>query len=82
MRANQAGIGVRAMARLLRQCHGRVLLRDPEMPAPGPQPLPHPKIAGEAVFEVIEGWYNPHRRHSALGYLSPANFEQQLRGPA
>ena len=28
-----------------------------------------------AVFEFIEGWYNPHRRHSALGYESPVNFE-------
>ena len=26
-----------------------------------------------AVFEFIEGWYNPHRRHSALDYLSPIN---------
>ena len=31
-----------------------------------------------AVFEYLEGWYNPHRRHSALGYLSPAQFERQL----
>jgi putative transposase len=29
-----------------------------------------------AVFEFLEGWYNPHRRHSALGYLSPAEFER------
>ena len=29
-----------------------------------------------AIFEYIEGWYNPHRRHSALGYLSPLNFER------
>jgi putative transposase len=29
-----------------------------------------------AVFDFIEGWYNPHRRHSALGYKSPARFEQ------
>jgi putative transposase len=30
-----------------------------------------------AVFEFLEGWYNPHRRHSALGYLSPAEFERR-----
>lgn len=30
-----------------------------------------------AVFTWIEGWYNPRRRHSALGYLSPMNFEQK-----
>ncbi len=30
-----------------------------------------------AVFQYIEGWYNPHRRHSALDYLSPANYERK-----
>ena len=29
-----------------------------------------------AVFEYIEGWYNPHRRHSALDYQSPINYER------
>jgi putative transposase len=29
-----------------------------------------------AVFEFIEAWYNPHRRHSALDYLSPINYER------
>ena len=29
-----------------------------------------------ALFEYIEGWYNPQRRHSALSYLSPAEFEK------
>jgi len=29
-----------------------------------------------AVFEFIEGWYNPNRRHSGLGYLSPLAFER------
>lgn len=28
------------------------------------------------VFDFIEGWYNPHRRHSALGYRSPIQFER------
>jgi putative transposase len=28
-----------------------------------------------AVFAYIEGFYNPRRRHSALGYLSPADYE-------
>jgi putative transposase len=30
-----------------------------------------------AVFEFIEGWYNPHRRHSALDYESPVSYEQK-----
>ena len=34
-----------------------------------------PVEARSAVFRYIEGWYNPKRRHSALGYQSPANFE-------
>src|SRR5262249_42280704 len=28
-----------------------------------------------AVFDFIEGWCNPHRRHSALGYQSPIDYE-------
>ncbi len=35
-----------------------------------------PAEARMAVFEFIEGWYNPHRRHSALDYLSPINYER------
>jgi transposase InsO family protein len=23
----------------------------------------------------MEGWYDPRRRHSTLGYLSPADYE-------
>jgi putative transposase len=30
-----------------------------------------------AVFEWIETWYNRRRRHSALGYLSPLEYESQ-----
>ncbi len=30
-----------------------------------------------AVFGFIEGWYNPHRRHSSLGYQSPMAYEEK-----
>jgi putative transposase len=30
-----------------------------------------------AVFDYIEAFYNPRRRHSALAYLSPAEFERR-----
>lgn len=38
---------------------------------------PHEE-ARRAVFDHIEVWYNRQRRHSALGYRSPADFERQL----
>ena len=33
--------------------------------------------ARSAIFQFVEGFYNPRRRHSALGYLSPNEFERQ-----
>ena len=35
-----------------------------------------------AVFDFIEGWYNPRRRHSALDYESPINFERRQEAAA
>ena len=35
-----------------------------------------------AIFEFIEGFYNRRRRHSALGYRSPADYEAAHRGAA
>ena len=30
-----------------------------------------------AIFDFIEGFYNNKRRHSSIGYLSPAEFERR-----
>ena len=35
-----------------------------------------------AALEYIEGFYNRQRIHSAVGYLSPAEYEEQFRGAA
>jgi putative transposase len=48
------------------------------------QSFPTRGDARRVLFDYIEGFYNPRRRHSALGYLSPAEWErrwwsQQLR---
>ncbi len=32
-----------------------------------------------AVFSYLEGWYNPARLHSALGYRSPIAYEKEQR---
>lgn len=37
--------------------------------------------ARTALFTWIEGWYNPRRRHSSIGYLSPMNFERKHNEP-
>ncbi len=36
-----------------------------------------PAEARTAVFDFIEGWYNPTRRHSSLDYESPLTFEHR-----
>jgi len=38
--------------------------------------------ARSMIFDYIETFYNSHRRHSSLGYLSPAQFEQQTQSRA
>jgi putative transposase len=35
--------------------------------------------ARSAVFAFIEGFYNPRRRHSSIGYLSPIDYEHRCR---
>lgn len=43
---------------------------------------PTRRQARTAIFEFIEGFYNRQRRHSALGYQSPAEFELNHRAAA
>jgi len=38
--------------------------------------------AKRALFEYIEVFYNQRRRHSTIGYISPAAFEQQAHSAA
>ena len=38
--------------------------------------------ARRAIFRYIETWYNRKRRHSTLGYISPAEYEAQLMAAA
>jgi hypothetical protein len=38
--------------------------------------------ARSAVFQFIEGFYNPRRRHSSIGYLSPINYERRHQAAA
>jgi putative transposase len=39
--------------------------------------FPNKADAKSALFSYIEGWYNPSRRHSSIGYLAPNVFEQR-----
>jgi len=32
-----------------------------------------------AVFDYIETFYNPRRRHSSFGYLSPEEYERMIK---
>jgi putative transposase len=44
------------------------------------RPWPTRRAAQQAIFEWIEVFYNRQRAHSALGYRSPAAYEQELAG--
>ncbi len=32
-----------------------------------------------AIFEYIEGWYNRKRIHSAIGYITPQQKDEELK---
>ena len=65
--------------RLGQRGHGELLLL-PQDRADGGQGLPTRDDQARAdVFDYIERFYNPRRRHSTLGYLSPVEFEEKMR---
>ena len=35
--------------------------------------------ARREIFQYIEGWYNPFRRHSGINYFSPNRFEERFK---
>ena len=41
------------------------------------QPWPTRRVATDAVADYIEGFYNPYRLHSSLGYVSPNECERR-----
>jgi transposase InsO family protein len=41
------------------------------------RPWPTKHEARTAIHDYIGAFYNPHRRHSSLGYLSPMDYERQ-----
>jgi len=44
--------------------------------------FPTRQAAKSAIFEYLEAFYNARRLHSALGYKSPARFEEARIGEA
>ncbi|WP_151682025.1 integrase core domain-containing protein, partial [Weizmannia acidilactici] len=40
------------------------------------------QAARRALFEFIEGWYNRKRIHSCLGYMTPQETEDSIKGAA
>ena len=62
----------------LRQRSSRLVLRHLRNRAAPPGPLRQPDRDRSAIFDPIEGFYNPHRRHSAIGYHLPTNYERSI----
>ncbi len=46
------------------------------------QAWPTHAAAQVAIFEYMEVWYNRRRRHSTLGYVTPAGYESPAREQA
>lgn len=62
---------------LLRQRDDRVVLESDAGRAPRPADLADLAELANAIFEYFEIFHNRQRRHSALGMLTPTEFEAQ-----
>ena len=58
-----------------RQHDVRNFLRHPRIRVDRPTPLREEGQSAHRRVRFIEGFYNPSRRHSSVGYLSPAEFK-------
>src|SRR5215475_2647567 len=63
--------------KLLRQRHGGDVLQDPEIELVWRTIFCTRQEADEAIGRYIDGFYNPVRRHSALDFTSPTQFEKR-----
>lgn len=45
----------------------------------GPAQLEKQDRGEDGALHLLEGWHNPRRLHSSLGYLSPITFEEKHR---
>ena len=59
-------------------CCGRIILGDIESRVLRPALVAHPRAAKLAVGDWIERVYNRRRRHSALGMISPVDYENRF----
>ncbi|MET9977628.1 IS3 family transposase [Streptomyces microflavus] len=77
-----AGFGVRLSVGRTGQCWDNALAESffstIKRELLGTSAWPSRAAARTATFDFIEGWYNLHRLHSSLGYLSPAGYETAL----
>ena len=62
--------------------HIRLPQRPAELDGQALAPFRTRAEAKMAIFDYIEAWYNPKRRHSALGRVSPINYERRYHAAA
>ena len=82
LRARGPHVNPKRVARLMREAGWQGVSRRQSTRTtrrePGRRCFPTHAVARREIFDYIEAWYNRHRRHSALNYESPMNFERRV----